>query len=209
MSTNNIQGSLTVRRLRTGDNINLYLTPDKDLFQGVDTVSGAIAPDWGLAANQPTITPTVTSIRTSVIGLSDHSWKNGNSVITFGTTADSQGWVTSTNHDASYKLNKNTGALKIIKNLANVNNVGNDILTYSCVATVNGTKYSMSKDITVRIQSVGASSYTASVSSPTNLLTETVTSTTVTCRLWLGTAEQTTFLTRWFRSDERRVGKEC
>ena len=60
----------------------------------------------------------------------------------------------------------------------------------------------MSKDITVRIQSVGASSYTASVSSPTNLLTETVTSTTVTCRLWLGTAEQTTFLTRWFKDNE-------
>ena len=198
--SNNIQGSLTVRRLRSGDSLSLYLSSSVDLYQGVDEGTGTISPDWTVAANQPVITPTASSMRGSAVTLSNFVWKNGGSTITFGTA--SNGWKTSTSPAGVYMLNEATGALKIVKNLASKTNIANDILTFSCTATVAGVEYAISKDITVRIQTVGASSYAASISATSIVLDQNTPESTLTVKLQLGTNWLTTFYTKWYKDDE-------
>lgn len=56
------QNSITIKRLRSND--SLMLTFENNgipLFQAVDEESGAVSPDWSIAANQPVRTPKVTS----------------------------------------------------------------------------------------------------------------------------------------------------
>ena len=58
------QNSITIKRLRSND--SLMLTFENNgipLFQAVDEESGAVSPDWSIAANQPVRTPKVTSAR--------------------------------------------------------------------------------------------------------------------------------------------------
>ena len=58
------QNSITIKRLRSND--SLMLTFENNgipLFQAVDEESGAVSPDWSVAANQPIRTPKVTSAR--------------------------------------------------------------------------------------------------------------------------------------------------
>ena len=73
--TYSAQGSITIKRLRNGDNffISLEVTNGIPLFQGVDEKTGAVSPDWTVAANQPIITPRVTSARGNSVSLSMHT----------------------------------------------------------------------------------------------------------------------------------------
>ena len=90
---NNATGSITIRRLRTGD--SLFLTFDSnsvDLWQGIDPESGAVTPDWTVSANQPIRTPHVSSARGNTVTLSGHSWRRASGVINF-TKDTGGGWM--------------------------------------------------------------------------------------------------------------------
>ena len=141
MNTYSAQNSITVKRLRNGD--TFFITFGNNgipLFQGVDPVTGVVTPDWTVAANQPVVTPVVTSARGNAVVLSNHQWSYNGVALNFN-GATSGDWTTDST--GKFQLNSSTGALKIIANLASTTNIASDSLTYSCVATVAGVEYNL------------------------------------------------------------------
>lgn len=199
MNSYSAQGSITVKRLRNGD--TFFITFGNNgvaLFQGVDPATGTVSPDWGVAANQPVITPQVTSARGNTVTLGSHRWSYNGEALNFS-GATSGGWTADST--GRFQMNTATGALRITANLASKTNIAADSLTYSCVATVAGVEYSLSKSIDIQIQNVGASSYYGTVSATSEQLTELVTSATLTTRLYLGSAEQSGYTVKWYKDD--------
>lgn len=199
------QGSITIKRLRNGD--SLYITLESNgipLYQGIDTSAGTVSPDWTVAANQPVLTPKVTSVRGNTVTRSSHQWKyNGQLLLFTGATSADGNWRTDST--GKFQINLTTGnddgALKIIDNLANVNAVANGLLEYTCVATVSGTNYNVSKSIDVVIQSMGASScYGAIIASPQTIDATNTTSTLKTI-LQVGASSVTTYHVKWYKDD--------
>lgn len=197
------QGSITIKRLRNGD--SLFITLENNgipLYQGVDQQTGAIAPNWTVAANQPVITPKVTSVMGNTVTRSSHQWAYNGVTLLF-TGAASGDWRT----DSTGKFQLNTssgtdgGALKIIDNLANAAAVANGQLTYTCVATIAGTNYNLSKSVDVVIQSMGSSAYYGSVlASPEALDSNHITS-TLTTALMSGGVPLTTYHVKWYKDN--------
>ena len=96
MSDYSAQGSITIKRLRNGDSLYIsFNTNGKPLYQGVDTSTGSVSPDWTVAANQPIITPKVTSVRGNTVVRSSHQWKwNGQTLLFTGATSADGNWRT-------------------------------------------------------------------------------------------------------------------
>lgn len=201
MATYSAQGSITIKRLRNGDTffISLDLSNGIPLYQGVNDKDGSITPDWTDAQNQPIITPNVKSTRGASVSLSFHQWAYNGVNLNFNGTADADGYKLDST--GTFRMHPDTGALKIVKNLASKTNIANDTLTYACVATVGGVEYNLEKSIDVLIQTVGATSYMGTITATTEQLTSDVTSTTLTCRLWMGATELTSFYVKWYRDD--------
>ncbi len=201
MSNYSAQGSITIKRLRNGDTffITLEITNKIPLFQGVDDKTGAISPDWTVAEKQPIITPKVTSARGAAVSLSFHQWQWNGINLNFNGAVDADGFKLDST--GMFKMNTDTGALRIVKNLASSTNIANDTLTYSCVATVGGVEYNLTKSIDVLIQTIGATSYLGYVNATTEQLTSSVKSTTLSTTLQLGASELTNYYVKWYRDN--------
>lgn len=201
MANYSAQGSITIKRLRNGDTffITLEITNQIPLFQGVDDKAGTVSPDWTVAANQPIITPNVTSARGASVSLSFHQWQYNGVTLNFNGTTDTDGYRTDST--GTFKMNTLTGALRIVKNLASSTNIANDTLTYSCVATVGGVEYNLQKSIDVLIQTVGATSYLGYINASNQQLSSDVTSSVLTTTLWLGGAEIANYYVKWYRDN--------
>lgn len=207
MSTVSAQGSITIKRLRNGD--TFFISFDNNgvaLFQSVDPVSGLVAPDWTIAENQPIITPRVTSSRSLSVSLAGHTWVYNGVALDFSGAA-AEGWVTDTT--GKFKMNTSTGALRIIANLASVDNPASDTLQYSCVPTVAGVTYTegLSKSIDIQIQSGGASSYTGLLIASKSQLSSDEPTVTLKTQLFLGGIEQTSYTVVWWKDDEKWTAK--
>lgn len=193
------QNSITIRRLRNGDTLFLTLAVnDVGLYQGIDTTSGAVIPDWTKPNNQPEITPKVATSRGNSAYLSMFSWKyNGVELLFSGTQTGS--WKNDSTN--KFQLNTTTGAIKIIANLASVINVANDSLIFAAIATVAGVEYNISKSIDVQIQSAGASSYYGVLTASTEQLTAEVTETNLSTKLFIGVSEIPTYYVKWYKDN--------
>ena len=201
MSTYSAQGSVTIKRLRNGDNffISLENTNGIPLFQGVDEKTGIPSPDWGVAANQPIITPRVTSARGNAVDLSFHVWKYNGVTLNFNGT-ESNGWKADSS--GKFMMNTSTGALKIVQNLASKTNYANDTLVYECVATISGIEYHLTKSVDILIQKTGANGYIGFIMASTEQLTAEVTTCTLTTKLMLATSEPvTSYYVKWYKDD--------
>lgn len=200
MSTYSAQGSITIKRLRNGDNffISLENTNGVPLFQGVDEKTGVPSPDWTVAANQPIITPRVTSARGNSVDLSFHVWKYNGVALNFN-GAETDGWKLDST--GKFKINVSTGALRIVQNLASKTNCANDTLTYECVATISGVEYNLTKSIDVLIQTVGANGYVGFIIASTEQLTADVTSCTLNTKLMLAADNVTSYYVKWYKDD--------
>lgn len=200
MSTYSAQGSITIKRLRNGDNffISLEITNGVPLFQGVDEKTGVPNPDWTVAANQPIITPRVTSARGNSVDLSFHSWKYNGVALNFN-GAETDGWKADST--GKFKMNVSTGALRIVQNLASEVNCANDTLTYECVATISGVEYNLTKSIDILIQTVGANGYIGFIIASTEQLTAEVTSCTLDTKLMLAADNVTSYYVKWYKDD--------
>lgn len=203
MSQYSAQGSITIKRLRNGD--SLFITLENNgipLYQGVDPSAGTIAPDWTVAANQPVITPKVTSVRGNTVVRSSHQWSYNGVVLLF-TGATNGDWRTDSTN--KFQINLTTGAdggaLKIIGNLANANAVANGQLTYSCVATISGVNYNLSKSTDVVIQKIGASSAYGSVLASPGTIDSTTTTSTLKTALQIGAAPVTSYHVKWYKDN--------
>lgn len=205
MSDYSAQGSITIRRLRNGD--SLFITLESNgipLYQGVDTATGSVAPDWTVAANQPILTPKVTSVRGNSVVRSSHQWKyNGQLLLFTGATSSDGNWRTDST--GKFQINLTTGsdggALRIISNLADANAVANAVLEYSCVATLSGVNYNISKGIDVIIQNMGASSFYGSIIASPQTLDATNTTSLLKTNLQSGADIITSYHVKWFKDD--------
>lgn len=199
-TTYSAQGSVTIKRLRNGDNffISLEITNGVPLFQGVDEKTGVPSPDWTVAANQPIITPRVTSSRGNAVDLSFHQWKYNGVSLNFN-GAETDGWKLDST--GKFKMNVTTGALRIVDNLASQINCANDTLTYECVATISGVEYNLTKTIDILIQTVGANGYVGFIIASTEQLTAEVTSCTLKTRLMLAADDVTSYYVKWYKDD--------
>lgn len=202
MAEYSAQGSITVKRLRTGDSFFISLTSDNALFQGVDTATGAVNPDWTKEDNQPLITPQVSSSRGNAVTLSGHQWTYNGVKLEF--TGDGP-WQD--DKTGKFRLNVETGALRIVQNLASKDNVAGDTLVYSCVARVAGVEYNLTKSVDIQIQGMGASSYYGTITATTEQLTADKTSATLTTKLYLGMSESKGYSVKWYKDDEVWSGK--
>lgn len=195
MESLSAQGSISIRRVRNGDTLFLSFTTNTALFQGVDSVTGAISPDWTVAANQPVITPEVNSAKGNPVTLSYHSWKYLGTTLSFTGAAVGDFVKDST---GKFAINPTTGALKIITNLASKSNFASDLLEYQCVATLDGVEYNLSKSIEVMITQFGASSYVGLLTATTEQLTATKVNTTITAELRQA-KDVVTFYPKWYK----------
>lgn len=197
---NSAQGSITIRRLRNGDSLFISFDSNNvDMYQGVDTESGAIFPDWTVAANQPVRTPKVTSSRGYAVTLSLQKWYRAGQEIIFSVDGGDGWWADAT---GTFKMQVATGALKICKNLANRDSVGNVNLKWSAVATVAGSDQTISKDLDVRIGNMGASSYVGTLLATSEQISSLNTSATLSTSLRLGTEAVADYYTRWLKDSE-------
>lgn len=204
MSNFSAQGSITIKRLRNGDTI--YLTFElngKPLYQAVDDQTGAVVPDWTQAANQPIITPRASTTRSNAVNLSLHRWKYNGVDLNFSGAA-AGGWTPDTT--GKFAINAD-GALKIIANLASKINIANDTLLYSCVATVAGVEYNLSKSIDIQIQKSGASSYYGFINANTTQLDSSHTSATLESQLWLAASQVQNFYVKWYKAASEWIEK--
>lgn len=198
---NSAQGSITIRRLRNGDSLFISFDSNNvDLYQGVDTESGAIFPDWTVAANQPIRTPRVSSSRGYAVTLSLQKWYRAGQEINFSVDGGDGWWADAT---GTFKMQVNTGALKICKNLAIRDSVGNVNLKWSAVATVAGSDQTISKDLDVRIGNMGASSYVGTLLATSEQISSLNTSATLSTSLRLGTEAVANYHTEWFKDNEQ------
>lgn len=205
MSDYSAQGSITIKRLRNGDSLYIsFNTNGKPLYQGVDTSTGSVSPDWTVAANQPIITPKVTSVRGNTVVRSNHQWKwNGQTLLFTGATSSDGNWRTDSTGKFQINLTNGDdgGSLKIIGNLANVNAVANGELEYSCVATLSGTNYNITKSIDVVIQNMGATSFYGYIVASPQTLDSTNPTSLLKAGLQSGADVITSFHVKWFKDD--------
>lgn len=186
-----LEAIATIKRLRSGQTIYLSLDTDKALFQAVDTDSGVVAPDFTVVANQPTITPSAKAVSGETVTLSDHHWKWNGAPLTFDGAAESDGFkaITAGTGKGLFKMNPDTGQLRIIGNLARKDNYSNDTLTYTGDYVIATSKMTgtLSKDMTVPIQKSGASSYVGMATPAQTVLDANTQSTTINTTLMYGT----------------------
>lgn len=191
------QNSITIKRLRANDSLTLSFDNNGiPLFQGVDSESGVVSPDWTKAANQPIRTPKVISSHGLAVALSNHTWTYNGVALKFS-GAESSGWKADST--GKFQMNTTTGAIKIIANLASKTNIAGDTLIYSCVATVAGVEYNLTKDLPIVIQNIGASSYYLAILATTEQLTSKVTSTSLQTKLYLGANEASDYYVKWYK----------
>lgn len=205
MSTYSAQSSITVKRLRTGDSLFLTLELNgKPLYQAVDDQTGSVVPDWSVDANRPVITPKVASTRGNAVSLSFHEWKYNGATLNFNGTTSGSYTLDST---GKFGLNVNNGALKIFNNLASVDNTASDTLSYSCIATIAGVEYNLSKTIDIQIQKAGASSYFGFITASTLQLDSTVSEATLITELWLAATEVSGYYVKWYKDNTEWTDK--
>ena len=164
----NIGAAFTVRFLRNGDSITITRLVVKSsgagasLFQAVDTTSGAVAPDWTVAANQPIIRLTIRSAAGYPVRISAVRWAYDGQALSF--TFNGTHWV-GENTEAYKNLfqarfnEDGNPELKIIGNIASKTAVSNKQIDYAIdyVTAAHHETYEGSCD--VLIQQAGASSH--------------------------------------------------
>jgi len=202
--SNTVIGSIIVRQTKSGDQLSFRFETDKALWQGYNSETGAIVPDWTVAANQPTITPKAFSARvgSDVSKIGNGTWSYNGTVITFNPSTG-----VSTNFNGAFSVNFSTDALTIVNNMASSTNQNNDLLTYNNNWD-NGYAESAGGQMEIVIDKVGSTPYNGIVNLSTNTLNETngVTSLTATAILMRGTTILSSgFTVKWYKRGSSTV----
>ena len=188
-----VVGSIVVHQTKSGDQLSFRFETNKALWQGYNSETGSVAPDWTNAANQPVITPKAYSARqgVDVSKIGNGTWAYNGVALTFDS-----GTGISTNFSGSFRVDFATDALTIIKNLAASTNQNNDLITYTG-AWDNGYGETAGGQIEVSIDKIGTTPYNGIINLTTNTLNETngVASLVATAVLLRGTTVMTTGFT--------------
>lgn len=200
-----VVGSIVVRQTKSGDQLSFRFDTDKALWQGYNSETGAVVPDWSVAGNQPTLTPKAFSARLGqdVAKVGTGVWSYNGVAITFDA-----GTGISTNFNGAFQIDFATDELTIIKDLASSSNQNNDLLTYTGNWD-NGYAESAGGQAEIVIDRVGTSPFTGIVNLSTNTLNEVngVTSLTATAVLMRGTTVMSTgdYTRKWYKEGDATV----
>lgn len=194
------RGQTTITYVQQGDTISTVLESTKDLFQAISADGGVIAPDWSIAANQPTISPKSLSALTadyiSVIAGSD-VWYYNFQRLTFDAPGNC---VAPSNCVGKFRRNP-AGTLTIIKNLASAENKNADTIKFEGVVNT-GFETQVSATADIRIEEVSASTYSGLVDLNTTTIAMASDVITAKARLLSGVTEMAanSFACRWWKS---------
>lgn len=174
----NIGAAFTVRFLRNGDTItvNRYIVKTDGsgaaLFQMVDVTSGAVAPDWSKAENQPIIRLTLRSAAGYPISLSSCTWAYNGQNLSF--VYNGTDWV---NEGGSYagvfqaRINSDgCPELKITNNLASASAISNRQINYAVDYVSAAHHETIEGSVDVLIQQAGANSHMIQIVTPNHVL---------------------------------------
>lgn len=196
----NVQGNIVVQRIKNGDTISTMLQSTKDLFQAISADGGVIAPDFGVASNQPTISPYIQSALTAkvlpIVDGSDEWYYN-----TIRLVFDSSGVCTAPAAAiGKFKRNAN-GTLSIINNLASASNKNSDTIRFEGVAQ-SSIEIRTSATIDVRIEEVSASAYNGVIDLSSSTIATSSDTVTAKARLVSGVTEMApnAFTVKWYRA---------
>lgn len=205
MTQYSAQGSITIKRLRTGENIYVVLSvKDNPIYQYVDKISGLPQPNWEQKENQPRIVPEITAVTGNTVAITVPKWKHNGNLITFNEALDPEGFRTSSN--GVFKMNPVNGELKIVKNLASKTNIANDSLEFSCTAVILGVEYNISKSIEVVIQEGAATAYFGSILADRVILDDVNKTATLKTSLMMGGQPQSGYTVKWYKDNELWAG---
>ena len=196
----NVRGSLTVTLVRQGDTVSTCLESNKDLFQAISGDGGIIAPDWAVAANQPTISPKILSSLTAEyltpVAGSDKWFYNFQKLI-----FNASGVCTApSNCVGKFKRNPN-GTLTPIANLASATNKNSDVIKYEGVVN-SGYETEVSATIDIRIEEVSSATYTGLIDLNTTTIATASGTVTAKPRLLSGVTQMadSSFTTKYWKS---------
>lgn len=201
MATVHVSASQAVRRIVKGDTLSLYFTTNgTPLFQGLQPDTYTVSPAWTESGTHPEITPHVGSARKNAVTLTNHKWSYNGTEITW---ASGTGWVKSTNFSGVFKLNTTDGTIAIVSNLASKTNQDSDILTYSGTAMLAESSYQLEKSVDILVSMLGGSSYFGGVNLTSSVLSNDVSSTTLTAWLFNGSGGNvSTYSCKVYRGSE-------
>lgn len=202
------RGSNVISRIINGDTLYFYLElGDNPLYQSIDPDNPSnVFPNWETnESSQPTVKPVCSSAMNGELNLTEHKWYYNGSLIIFG--AANNGWATEQTLER-FKYNVSDGTIKIVKNLASVNNVSNDILRYEGVADLDGVNYPQKKAIDILIQRSSASAFQGVVRAYPGQLSESVTKTTITTQLSNGSSWIDGYTCKWYKNGVYMTGKD-
>jgi len=158
-----VYGSVTIRRLPSGDTVHINLVSNKSLVIYHD---GSSAIDNGWSGSDPAvITPNINPTGSSSLTKANFTWKLDGVEIAFG-QADANNIRTSA--DGKFKLNAQTGALQVCSCQLFTGSVFHDLtLTFSCMVYINGGAGQQVTDtIIIQVKKAAASTYDASIIFP-------------------------------------------
>ena len=211
----NIGAAFTVRFLRNGDTITVqrYIVKTDGsgaaLFQMVDTTSGAVAPDWSKAENQPIIRLTLHSAAGYPISLSSCTWAYNGQNLSF--VYNGTNWV---NEGGSYagvfqaRINSDgCPELKITNNLASASAISNRQINYAVDYVSAAHHETIEGSVDVLIQQAGANSHMLQIVTPNHVLsgesTDSTYSTILSIVAYYGTSKVTIgsggYTTKWYK----------
>ena len=191
MSQQSAVGSITLKRLRNGDSLQLVINRTGRLYQIIPSGGGTPTPDYTDASNQPTLTPVITSMRGNSIEVKSVTWKIDG--------------VTITAADKNFTISS-TGVLKIVGNKFTL---PSDAYTHQLqcimVVSINGSAVTdtISQNVDFEIRESNGSSYWGQFESTGLVLSSELPQTTITPHLYKGYTEldysKNEYYCKWFR----------
>ena len=184
--------AFSVRFLRNGDQVFVVRNViDQNgngaaLFQVVDPTSGAVSPDWSVAANQPIVQLGIRSSAGYTAEITSVTWAYAGVTLNF--TLNGSTWVTASN-DARFqaRINGSYYELKIVANLASASVVANQQITYEVNYVCNAMTDKVQGNVDVLIQTAGSDSHILQITTNRVEIDETNTTATLTAVGYYGT----------------------
>ncbi|MFA5649514.1 MAG: hypothetical protein WC914_00010 [Proteiniphilum sp.] len=208
-----VKGAFTVRFLRIGDDVYIVreiyridngIKKGAALFQAVDTTSGALSVDWTDPNQQPICEFRAVSAVGYPVSITESSWVYDGEQLVFS-TADPDGWRTSTNGKFQIKHEEGKVFFKIIDNIASPANVANRMVSYNLSYISNGVINSYVGSMDIVIQQAGSDSHHAIITTPRIILDEANPSTTLTLQATYGvkaiTIGQDGYTVEWYQDN--------
>jgi hypothetical protein len=186
-------GTVTIKRLPTGDNVQLTLNISRAL--AIVYNDNGVTTDW--SSNPPVVTPRVISQRGQAVTVTQPKWYLDGTEIQFG--EESGGKKTST--DGIFEMNTTTYALTIKS--ANIFSgiYYNRLLRFSCGVVVgSAAPMTFSKECEIQVLKAGENSYIGAITSGNTILDGTNTTVTLGTSLESSQGSVTSYAVVWYKS---------